>query len=113
MLNNAPSKEEVRRKIAVGAERDHCHETVFQLKHQLECKNLANIMYVICMERQKCQIERDALQQLYGKQTEALQNVVTDKTTKVPTIFYSLIRPASEVSMCILYFVVEQDDSGT
>lgn len=86
-----------------GAEHDRCHETVLQLKHQLECKNLANIMYVICMERHKCQVERALLQQLYEKQTQGLQNRLTEKTTKVPTylpsIYFFLIEPTLEASM--------------
>lgn len=94
-----------------GAERDRCHETVLQLKHQLECKNLANIMYVICMERHKCQVERDLLQQLYEKQTQALQNLLTEKTTEVPTYYLSifLVKPTLEVSFYILYSVVKED----
>lgn len=30
-----------------------------QLKHYLECKNVANMMYILCMERRKCQAERE------------------------------------------------------
>lgn len=38
-----------------------------QLKHYLECKNIANMMYILCMERRKCHAEREKAEKVNKK----------------------------------------------
>lgn len=48
-------------------EQEICKETLKQLKHNLECKNISNLIYILCMERRKCeQIRLDTEQQHDG-----------------------------------------------
>lgn len=54
------------------AERDRHREILRQFKHYLECKNIANMMYVLCMERRKCQAERETLEHAHRKEVLCL-----------------------------------------
>lgn len=60
-----------------------CQETFQHLKHQLQCKNIANMMYVLCVERQKCQAERQQMERDYQKQIHELHNLLTEKNVEI------------------------------
>lgn len=57
----------------------HNKDMMRQLRHYLECKNVANLMYVLCMERRKCQIEREIAERDYKKKMARLEKKLTKK----------------------------------
>lgn len=60
-------------------ERTRYKDILKQLKHYLECKNIANMMYILCMERRKCQTEREAMETFYQQEIEELHEKLTEK----------------------------------
>ncbi|GJQ75925.1 hypothetical protein Trydic_g17984 [Trypoxylus dichotomus] len=54
-----------------------------QLRHCLECKNLANLMYVLCMERRKCGIERAVLEYKYKVLVEDLEKKIAQQAEQI------------------------------
>ncbi|KAB0794292.1 hypothetical protein PPYR_11131 [Photinus pyralis] len=72
-------KEKLKHQFELHDVRKGCQESFAQLKHQLECKNIANIMYILCAERQKCQTERMAIEDKYQTEIGYLQSVITNQ----------------------------------
>ncbi|KAF5307933.1 hypothetical protein FQR65_LT06500 [Abscondita terminalis] len=76
-------KEKLKHQFDLQEVRKTCQESFAQLKHQLECKNIANIMYILCAERQKCREETKITEHSYQKRIEHLQDVVADKDVEI------------------------------
>ncbi|XP_028028221.1 uncharacterized protein LOC114241561 [Bombyx mandarina] len=53
-------------------------EKIFALQTQLECKNLAGLMYVLCSERRKCKLEKLKLVEDYTSYINTLQDILMD-----------------------------------
>lgn len=54
-----------------------------QLRHCLECKNLANLMYVLCMERRKCGIERSVLEYKHKVSVDELNKTIQNQEEEI------------------------------
>ncbi|KAF5278480.1 hypothetical protein FQA39_LY05969 [Lamprigera yunnana] len=76
-------KEKVKHQFDLQEVRKSCQESFTQLKHQLQCKNVASIMYVLCAEREKCRVERMNVEKCYRAQIESLKNTLNDKDAKI------------------------------
>ena len=61
-------------------------ETLKQIRHSLECKNIANLMYVLCMERRKCDVERTKIQNTYTKKINDLSETIASKDMEIMKI---------------------------
>ncbi|KAK5644668.1 hypothetical protein RI129_005968 [Pyrocoelia pectoralis] len=72
-------KEKVKHQFELQEARKGCQESFTQLKHQLECKNIANIMYILCAERHKCRTERMIIEDNYQTEIEHLHSVISNK----------------------------------
>ncbi|KPI93696.1 hypothetical protein RR46_12861 [Papilio xuthus] len=53
-------------------------EKISALQTQLECKNLAGLMYVLCSERRKSKLEKMQMAQEYTKYIDVLQETLID-----------------------------------
>lgn len=62
-------------KVAMEEEQARCRNALKKLLHNLECKNIANMMYVLCMERRNCRKERDEAIAEYEEKILALENL--------------------------------------
>lgn len=65
-------KSYIQAKFNLEQEKAISKENIKKLRHELECKNMANMMYIICMERRKCLAERD---QIESKLTETIKDL--------------------------------------
>lgn len=57
-----------------------------QLKHNLECTNLVNMMYVLCTERQKCCDQKVAIENRYKAEIRALEEQMKQKSDQFEKI---------------------------
>ncbi|CAH0555918.1 unnamed protein product [Brassicogethes aeneus] len=53
------------------------------IKHHLECRNMANMMYILCMERRKCVKEKCEIEDCYKKEINRLEEVVDKQTNDI------------------------------
>ncbi|KAI4461911.1 hypothetical protein MML48_5g00017532 [Holotrichia oblita] len=68
---------------AIAKEEASSKTTMEQLRHCLECKNLANLMYVLCMERRKCGIERSVLEFKQKASVDDLSQIIKEKDEQI------------------------------
>lgn len=61
-------------------------ETLKQMRHSLECKNIANLMYVLCVERRKCDVERLKIQNTYTQKINDLNKTIANKDVEISKI---------------------------
>lgn len=54
----------------------HFYRQMKNLKHHLECRNVANMMYVLCMERRKCNTEKFSIEEYYKKEISKLNEII-------------------------------------
>ncbi|KAJ2941566.1 hypothetical protein O0L34_g14618 [Tuta absoluta] len=53
-------------------------EKITALQQQLECKNMAGLMYVMCAERTKCKVEKMQIIETYTRYINMLNDILTD-----------------------------------
>ncbi|KAI5641012.1 hypothetical protein NE865_06668 [Phthorimaea operculella] len=53
-------------------------EKIAALQQQLECKNMAGLMYVMCAERTKCKVEKMLIIETYTRYINMLNDILTD-----------------------------------
>lgn len=53
---------------------------MIQLKHNLECRNVANLMYLLCKERRKCKKDKQTIESNYLKQVNQQKTIIKSKT---------------------------------
>ncbi|XP_018333092.1 uncharacterized protein LOC112904709 [Agrilus planipennis] len=83
-FNEELKKMEIKYKIKEKADIEKYEEKLRQLRHQLECKNIANLMCVLCVERKKCMAEKEALMKECEKQYKDQYNQeMEDKITEL------------------------------
>ncbi|XP_028177932.1 uncharacterized protein LOC114365532 isoform X3 [Ostrinia furnacalis] len=70
--------EQVRTSFMLREAHRERQEKIGALQTQLECKNLAGVMYVMCTERRKSKLERLRLIQEYTNYIRALQTILAD-----------------------------------
>lgn len=76
-------KTQLKCKFTLESERARYKDVLKQLKHYLECKNVANMMYILCMERRKCEKERETLQTNYQKEVQELHDQVIERDVEI------------------------------
>ncbi|CAK1594692.1 unnamed protein product [Parnassius mnemosyne] len=70
--------EEIRTSYMLREAHRERKEKISALQTQLECKNLAGLMYVLCSERRRCKFEKLQLVQEYTKYIGVLQDTLAD-----------------------------------
>ncbi|KAK4876241.1 hypothetical protein RN001_012663 [Aquatica leii] len=92
-------KEKLKHQFDLQEVRKSCQESFGQLKHQLECKNIANIMYILCAERRKCRSERKHMEDSYQKRIENLQNALVDRDIDIIKLKADTDEKVKEIQM--------------
>nr|XP_022900710.1 uncharacterized protein LOC111413832 [Onthophagus taurus] len=95
---------------ALKREQEFCEITLKQLRHCLECKNLANLMYVLCMERKKCTIEKSAMDYIYKTKISELETQITKKDEIIAQITADKERKQRQLDIreeCLLVILKE------
>ncbi|KAK9871836.1 hypothetical protein WA026_014293 [Henosepilachna vigintioctopunctata] len=72
-------KAQILANFKIQVEQARCKEKLKSLRHELECKNLANLMYVMCMERKKCNYENSLVKTELAKEIHTLSDLLQDK----------------------------------
>lgn len=70
-----------------------------RLRHSLECKNIANIMYVLCMERKKCAQEKEHFVQDYNREISKLKIANKQNTEKIVILMNKLEENYSQLHL--------------
>ncbi|XP_013141822.1 PREDICTED: uncharacterized protein LOC106105911 [Papilio polytes] len=70
--------EQIRTSYMLGEAYRERKEKISALQTQLECKNLAGLMYVLCSERRKTKLEKMQMAQEYTKYIDVLQETLID-----------------------------------
>ncbi|XP_018573237.1 uncharacterized protein LOC108912488 [Anoplophora glabripennis] len=92
----------------INMEKTKCKESIKQLRHNLECKNIANMMYVLCMERRKCCTEKEKVEQYYVKEIKKLNKLISDKDHRIKTLTEETNKQIMEVNLretCLLEII--------
>ncbi|CAH1126854.1 unnamed protein product [Ceutorhynchus assimilis] len=80
-------------------------ETFRQLKHNLECTNLVNMMYILCTERRKCCEQKNTIETHYKNEIETLEEKLKHKDKIIETISKEKHEAINNVSLreaCLL-----------
>lgn len=114
------SKAEMKKIFDIGMEKVRFNEKMSEIRHHLECKNIANLMYMLCMERRKCLMEKNEIETYYKNEIANLVKHVNDKKEKIKELNKLLEESNNEIQLretCILevlkqyqkfiYFVLE------
>nr|CAH7731723.1 unnamed protein product [Callosobruchus chinensis] len=102
------SKAEIHRQYDLGQQDAKFRYRLKQLKHNLECKNLANMMYIICMERRKCHEEKLRIEKHYQAEIEKLKETIHNKKSVIKKLNKDMVVEKQEVSLrerCILEII--------
>ncbi|XP_057651781.1 uncharacterized protein LOC130891197 [Diorhabda carinulata] len=76
-------KKEMQKKYDIEKLRlDHKKE-MRMIQHRLECNNIANMMYILVMERRKCNDEKEAVEEYYKKKIQKLDKKIDKNETTV------------------------------
>lgn len=75
------------------------NEALRQLKHNLECTNLVNMMYVLCTERQKCCDQKEELERHYKAEISELEETIKTREQLLKTVVAEKHRQILEVSI--------------
>lgn len=68
-----------KKKAAIDFERTKCKEKLIQMKHQLHCQNISNLMYLLCKERRKCKAQKEKIECEYSCEIRKLKSTIRDK----------------------------------
>ncbi|KAG5877083.1 hypothetical protein JTB14_011787 [Gonioctena quinquepunctata] len=101
-------KKEIQKEYDLGTQRVKYHTNVEQLRHVLECKNIANMMYILCMERRKCCKEKEDIEKYYKQKLEELENVISQKDVEHCELNHTMKQHRKEVQLretCILEII--------
>ncbi|KAL3268744.1 hypothetical protein HHI36_007846 [Cryptolaemus montrouzieri] len=79
-------KTEIQARFEMQQEQARCKEKLKVLRHDLECKNLANMMYVICMERKKCWREKSSIEEQLSREINELGSQLRDRNEEITNI---------------------------
>ncbi|XP_050499125.1 uncharacterized protein LOC126879855 isoform X2 [Diabrotica virgifera virgifera] len=84
----------------------HDHKKELQhAKHRLECRNLAHMMFILCMERRKCCEEKMAIEDYYKKKVEGLSTKIVDKKTNIKKLKKTVRKQMKDLQLretCVL-----------
>ncbi|KAJ8977084.1 hypothetical protein NQ317_008427, partial [Molorchus minor] len=86
MANNLKlelQKRDIQKQYEIGVERVKCRESIRELKHNLECRNIANMMYILCMERRKCCEEIAEIENYYKDELDKLNNIIDQNNLEI------------------------------
>lgn len=81
-----------------------------QLKHQLECKNIANMMYIICMERRKCFAQKSDIENHYLEEIAKLNKITKNKERRIQKLRNTVKQKKKEIELreaCILSIIAQ------
>ncbi|CAH1966680.1 unnamed protein product [Acanthoscelides obtectus] len=102
------SKAEIHRQYDLGKQDAKFRYRLRQLKHNLECKNLANMMYIICMERRKCYEEKLRIEKYYVAEISKLKGTIESKKSVIKKLNKEMVVKKQEASLretCILEII--------
>lgn len=89
----------------IGMERVNFEEKLRQLRHKIECNNIANLMGLLCMERRKCLQEKNNIENFYKSEIAKLTSNLCVKNERVKHLTKALNESKKEVNLreqCIL-----------
>lgn len=89
----------------IGIEKAKFNEKMRELRHNLECQNIANLMGILCMERRKCLAEKSAIEKYYLSRIARLTEKVDTKTDKTRELMRALEDSNKQIDLretCIL-----------
>ncbi|XP_019771879.1 uncharacterized protein LOC109545555 [Dendroctonus ponderosae] len=92
-------KKELLREFDAQLSTHKTNESLRQLKHNLECTNLVNMMYVICTERQKCCDQKEELEKHYKAEISKLEETIRQREQLLETVATEKDRQLVEVSI--------------
>nr|XP_023011492.1 uncharacterized protein LOC111501809 [Leptinotarsa decemlineata] len=98
-------KSEIKRQFDLSQQQSIYSSNVKQLRHVLECKNIANMMYILCMERRKCCKEKTEIEELYNTKINELGSVISQKDIELLELKEQVKKHIKEVQLretCIL-----------
>lgn len=98
----------MQRGFDINLEKTRCKESFNQLKHNLECKNIANMMYILCMERRKCCEEKQIIEQHYMEEIKKLKTVIFNRDNQIKTLKKEKDDQVTEVNLreaCLLEII--------
>lgn len=99
---------EVQKHYDIGMEKAQYEEKIKQLIHKLECKNIANLMCMLCIERRKCLVEKNAIENYYKSEISLLEKRIGEKYNKIKVLTRKLIESKKETGLretCILEII--------
>lgn len=85
-------RERKRLDITLEIAEKQCIERMKQIKHNLECKSIANMMYIICMERKKYQAELNAVVTRYQTEVAELEGTNKSRQSEIDELVTKLER---------------------
>lgn len=83
-------KIELKMKHQTLIQKQQYENSLSRLQHSLECKNLANIMCILCMERRKCTQEKNDLALEFKKEISKLEIVNNENTAQISALAQQL-----------------------
>lgn len=89
-------------------EKVYFEEKMKQLRHTIECKNIANLMCLLCMERRKCLSEKTEIENYYKSQIALMGKHLGSKNDKIKQLSQQLKDSQKETSLrekCILEII--------
>ncbi|XP_045473145.1 uncharacterized protein LOC123679743 isoform X1 [Harmonia axyridis] len=92
-------KAEIHALFEIQKERSNCREKLRALQHDLECKNLANMMYLICMERKKCSHEKAFAENQLTQEISELSSILRSKDEEIARITAERDKHKKEVEL--------------
>ncbi|KAJ8920277.1 hypothetical protein NQ315_011938 [Exocentrus adspersus] len=98
----------IQRAYDINLEKSKCAEHARQLRHNLECKNIANMMYVLCMERKKCCADKAAIEEHYTNEIQNLNKLIVQKDKQITKLTVEKNKQIAAVGLreaCILEII--------
>ncbi|XP_063922847.1 uncharacterized protein LOC135137188 isoform X1 [Zophobas morio] len=72
-----------KKKCAINFERKKYNEKIKEMKHQLHCQNVADLMYLLCKERRRCKVERNVIRKHYVKRVRKMKSISKQKSNEI------------------------------
>lgn len=92
----------------IGIEKAKYDEKIKQLRHTFECRNITNLMCMLCIERRKCLSEKNVIENYYKAEIHKLTNRINDKTGNIKHLTKALEKSKKETNLretCILEII--------
>ncbi|KAL1491541.1 hypothetical protein ABEB36_012123 [Hypothenemus hampei] len=92
-------KYELLREFDAQVHKTNANQALQQLRHNLQCKNLVNMMYILCVERRKSCDQREELERKYKAEIDDLQKRIKTKELELEVTSSEKQKQIMEVSI--------------